>query len=84
MQTLLDAYSPQELVLLEFLTHAPDIAVHDIEEILMKYPPGFTASCRCTTIDAEDIEELCDVCQLADAYMDYSFERCRGAAEMTM
>jgi len=83
-QSLLAQYSHQELVLLEFLTHASDANARDIDEVLIRYPPGFTNACRCANVD-EDIgscEELCEVCQLADAYMNYSFERYKGAAEM--
>lgn len=72
---LLAEYSHQELVLLEFITHTPDAA--NVDDVLLKYPPGFSHACQCAgTVEEED--DLCEVCQLLDAYMDYSFERFQG------
>jgi len=84
-ESLLSQYSHQELVLLEFLTHAPNVDVRDIDEILCMYPPGFTNACHCVSQEeeAETSTELCEVCRLADAYIEYSFERCRGDVEIS-
>ncbi|KAF8510703.1 hypothetical protein JB92DRAFT_3097346 [Gautieria morchelliformis] len=40
--TLLGEYSLQELVLLEFITHTSDVQPADIDDILLRYPPGFS------------------------------------------
>lgn len=73
---LLAKYSHQELVLLEFITHSSEAHTGDIDSVLLKYPPGFTHACHCAGM--EDGDDLCEVCQLLDAYMDYSLERFRG------
>jgi hypothetical protein len=59
------------------MTHSSDMYTGDIDEVLIRCPPGFTRACRCTGMDEED-SSLCEVCQLLDAYMDYSLERFRG------
>jgi len=73
-RSLLSQYSEQELVLLEFLTHSPDVKACDIDEVLGLYPPGFSNGCCCDPNDDEG-QNLCEVCQLTEAYLDYSFER---------
>ncbi|KAF8494049.1 hypothetical protein JB92DRAFT_3127040 [Gautieria morchelliformis] len=74
--TLLGEYSLQELVLLEFITHTSDVQPADIDDLLLRYPPGFSRVCRCAGM----VEDLCELCQLLDAYMDYSLERFRGTS----
>jgi len=74
---LLAEYSHQELVLLEFITHTSDMQAGNIDDVLLKFPPGFSYACLCSGM-AEEGEVLCEVCQLLDAYMDYSLERFRG------
>ncbi|KAF8584283.1 hypothetical protein K439DRAFT_1633665 [Ramaria rubella] len=74
---LLAEYSHQELVLLEFLTREPNVQIGDIDEVLLQYPPGFSSACQCVNAN-EDDTNLCEVCQLVDAYMDYSFKKFRG------
>ncbi|KAF8471528.1 hypothetical protein JB92DRAFT_3054850 [Gautieria morchelliformis] len=73
---LLDEYSLQELVLLEFVTHTSDVQPADIDGILLRYPPGFSRVCRCARME----EDLCELCRLLDAYMDYSLERFQGTS----
>jgi len=68
-------YSHQELVLLEFLTHTSDIHSDNIDEVLFRYPPGFSNTCRCANSTDEGNSDFCEVCQLVDAYMAYSLER---------
>jgi len=76
-ESLLAQYSHQELVLLEFLTHLSHVDVRDIDEIMCMYPPGFINACHCAMEG-----ELCRSCQLADTYIEYSFQRCREAVTM--
>lgn len=71
---LLGEYSHQELVLLEFMTHSSDMYTGDLDNVLIRYPPGFTQACRCVGMDEEG-DDLCEVCHLLNAYMDYSLER---------
>ncbi|KAF8521036.1 hypothetical protein JB92DRAFT_3141343 [Gautieria morchelliformis] len=73
---LLDEYSLQELVLLEFVTHTSDVQPADIDGLLLRYPPGFSRVCRCAGME----EDLCELCRLLDAYMDYSLERFQGTS----
>ncbi|KAF8508709.1 hypothetical protein JB92DRAFT_3144947 [Gautieria morchelliformis] len=74
--TVLAEYSLQELVLLEFITHTSDVQAADIDDLLLRYPPGFSRVCRCAGM----VEDLCELCQLLDVYMDYSLERFQGTS----
>ncbi|KAF8532097.1 hypothetical protein JB92DRAFT_2844450 [Gautieria morchelliformis] len=66
IDTLLSEYSRQELVLLGYITLTSD--VQDIDDLLLRYPPGFSRVCRCAGM----VEDLCEACQLWEVYMEYS------------